>query len=167
MSITEDDVLAQRVGALLAARGARVAVMESTAGGLISARILSVPGASAWFDRGAVAYGGRSKQDMTGVDVEVLRTFGAVSPEAVAAMAEGLKAAAGVDYAVAESGIAGPLGSRRSPKPVGSVTIAVAGPTGTRTEERTFPGSRVEVMTQIAERCLAVLAEALEDVPVP
>jgi len=162
MSITENDALAARVGALLSSRGARVAVMESTAGGLVSARILSVPGASAWFDRGAVAYGGRSKQDMTGVDVEVLRTFGAVSPEAVAAMAEGLRAVARVDYAVAESGIAGPLGSRRSPKPVGSVSIAVAGPGGTRAEERVFPGTRVEVMAQIAERCLEALVEAIE-----
>lgn len=165
MSIAEDDRLAQRVGELLARRGAKVAVMESTAGGLVSARILSVPGASAWFDRGAVAYGGRSKQDMTGVPIDVLRNAGAVSAEAVSAMAQGLRQLAGVDYAVAESGIAGPQGSRRSPKPVGSVAIAVAGPSRTHAEERVLPGTRVEVMRGIAERCLEALVEMLEAEP--
>src|SRR5690242_221858 len=122
----EHDTLAHAAGEALAAVGARVAVAETTAGGLIAARLLSVPGASAWFDRGVVAYGGGSKQELTGVDPAILREFGAVSVEAVRAMAEGIRDQAGVQYGVAESGIAGPLGSRRSPKPVGSVVIAVA-----------------------------------------
>jgi PncC family amidohydrolase len=159
MPLSEDDPLARAVAGALIAAGARVAVAETTAGGLISARLLSVPGASAWFDRGVVCYGGRSKQETTGVDVEVLRQYGAVSPEGVTAMAEGLRTFAGVDWAVAESGIAGPQGSRRSPKQVGSVVIAVAGPEGSRAEELVFPGSRVEVMEAIAGRALAMLLE--------
>jgi PncC family amidohydrolase len=159
--LLEDDTLAHAIGEALIARGARVAVAETTAGGLISARLLSVAGASAWFDRGVVCYGGRSKQETTGVDVELLHTHGAVSVEGVAAMAEGLRALAGVDYAIAESGIAGPLGSRRSPKPVGSVVIAVATADGTRTEEHVFPGTRVQVMEQIAARALELLQESL------
>jgi PncC family amidohydrolase len=149
-------------GEALIARGARVAIAESTAGGLISARLLSVAGASAWFDRGVVCYGGRSKQDTTGVDVEVLRTHGAVSGEAVSAMAQGLRGLAGVDFAVAESGIAGPLGSRRSPKPIGSVAIAVAGAAGVVSSEFLLPGTRVEVMRQIAARALEMLREHIE-----
>ena len=163
MPLADNDAAANAVAAALLARGARVAVAETTAGGLISARLLSVPGASSWFDRGVVCYGGRSKQETTGVDPELLRTYGAVSVEAVSAMAERLRAVANVEYALAESGIAGPLGSRRSPKPVGSVVIAVAGPGGATAGEHQFAGSRVEVMEQIADRALALLQDTIEN----
>ncbi len=155
-----EDELAHRIAAGLIARGAKVAVAETTAGGLISARLLSVAGASAWFERGAICYSGAAKQEATGISPELLKQHGAVSAEVVAAMAEGLHAKAGVDFALAESGIAGPLGGRRSPKPVGSVVIAIAGPGGTIVEDAVFPGTRVEVMEKIAERALAMLAEA-------
>ena len=160
--LLEHDELATAVGQALLARGARLAVAETTAGGLISARILTIAGASAWFDRGVVCYGGRSKQETTGVSMDLLREHGSVSPVSVAAMAEGLRAMAGVEYGVAESGIAGPLGGRRSPKPVGSVVVAVAGPEGTRTEEHVFPGTRVQVMEQIAAAALGLLLATIE-----
>ena len=135
----------------------RVAVAATTAGGLISVRMLSVPGASRWFERGVVAYSGNAKVEALGVDRQFLRDAGAVSGPAVAAMAEGLRNLASVDFAVAESGIAGPQGSRRSPKPVGFAVIAVAGPAGTRVEERQFAGTRAEVMEQIARAALEML----------
>lgn len=160
-SLLEDDRLATAIGEMLVACEERVAIAETTAGGLISARLLSVPGASRWFERGVVAYSGPAKIDGLGVDREVLREHGAVSPQAVAAMAESLRSLADVAYAVAESGIAGPQGSRRSPKPVGSCVIAVAGPKGTTAEEHVFAGTRVQVMGQIAERALEMLGEAL------
>ncbi|HJP40996.1 MAG TPA: CinA family protein [Dehalococcoidia bacterium] len=162
MSLSPDDTVASRVGEALLSREARLAVVESTAGGLISARLLSVAGASRWFDRGAVAYGGRSKQDMTGIDVAILREHGAVSLEAVAALAEGIRGASGVNFALAESGMAGPQGSRRSAKPVGAVVIAVSGPGGTDVKEYSFDGSRVEIMTQIADQALTCLGDYLE-----
>jgi nicotinamide mononucleotide (NMN) deamidase PncC len=71
----------------------------------------------------------------------------------------------GSAWAVAESGIAGPQGSRRSPKPVGSVVIAVAGPDGTVTEEHVFPGTRTQVMVQISQRVLELLRERLQTAP--
>ena len=157
--LIEDDTLARSIGEALIARGARVAVAETTAGGLVSARLLSVPGASAWFERGVVAYSGAAKQQATGADLDVLRTYGAVSDEAVAAMAEGLRTLAGVEYAVAESGIAGPIGGRRSPKPVGTVVIALATSRGTILEHYVVPGSRVVVMWGIAQRALELLAK--------
>lgn len=158
----EDDALARRVGELLIARGEKVAVSETTAGGLISARMLSVAGASAWFDGGIVPYSGAHKWEQLGVDREIARAHGAVSPEWVTATAEGVRRATGVAWSVAESGIAGPQGSRRSPKPVGSVVIAVSGPAGTAAHELTFPGTRAEVMRQISEQALTLLAEAIE-----
>jgi PncC family amidohydrolase len=158
----EDDELATAIGEALVARGEKVAVSETTAGGLISARMLSVPAASRWFDGGIVPYAGAHRWEQLGLDREIAREHGAVSPQWVAATAEGLKRAMGPAWAVAESGIAGPQGSRRSPKPVGSVVIAVAGPTGTVTEEHVFPGSRVQVMRQISQRALEMLRGALD-----
>jgi PncC family amidohydrolase len=159
--LRDDDALARAIAAALLARGARVAVAETTAGGLISARLLSVPGASAWFERGVVCYSARAKEETAGVPADILRSSGAVSVAAVTAMAEGLRERASVDYALAESGIAGPQAGRRSTKPAGSVVVAVAGPSGTEVRELVLPGTRVQVMEQIAEQALATLASAL------
>ena len=157
----EDDVLARQVGERLLARGEKVAISETTAGGLISARILSVPGASQWVDGGLVPYSGAHKWEQLGLDREIARTHGAVSPEWVSATAEAMRRATGAAWAIAESGIAGPQGSRRSPKPVGSVAIAVSGPSGTNAREVLLPGTRVEVMRQISQEALTLLLAAL------
>ena len=161
MSIQENDPLATRVGELLLAREARVAVAESTAGGLISARLISVSGASKWFERGLVAYTMSSKPDTLGVSIDFLREHGTVSPVAVAAIAGSVRERAGVDYVIAESGMAGPIRGR-SPKPIGGVAFALAGPDGTVSEEVHFEGSRVAIMEQIAEHALEMLVEALD-----
>lgn len=163
MQIRDDDSLAAAVGQLLLEREARVATAETTAGGLISARILSVPGASRWFNRAVVAYTGTSKQESLGVDPAIISEHGSVSAVTVEAMATSLRELAGVEYCVAESGMAGPQTGRRSPKPVGSVVIAVAGPGGVISEEQLFEGGRVAIMEQIAERALAFLEECLRE----
>ncbi|MFN8508695.1 MAG: CinA family protein [Dehalococcoidia bacterium] len=165
--LLEDDPLATRIGEALMARGAKVAVSQTTAGGLISARMLSVAGASRWFESAIVPYSSPTKFETLGMDREMAREHGAVSPIWVAATAEAVKRMTGVAYAVAESGIAGPQGSRRSPKPVGSVSIAATGPAGTRSEERVFPGTRVQVMEAITERAMELLLEVIEADPVP
>ena len=161
MSIQENDPLATRVGELLLAREARVAVAESTAGGLISARLISVSGASKWFERGLVAYTMSSKPDTLGVSIDFLREHGTVSPVAVAAIAESVRERAGVEYVVAESGMAGPIRGRSS-KPIGGVSFALAGPDGTVSEEVHLEGSRVAIREQIAEHALEMLVQALD-----
>jgi len=158
----EHDELAFELGELLVARGEKVGVSETTAGGLISTRMLSVPGASRWFDGGVVPYAGAHRWEQLGLDREIAREHGAVSPQWVAATAEALKRAMGPAWTVAESGIAGPQGSRRSPKPVGSVAIACSGPAGTVTEEHVFPGTRAEVMVHISDRVLTLLMEQVK-----
>lgn len=155
----DDDELPFAIGELLVTRGEKVAVSETTAGGLISARMLSVAGASRWFESGLVPYSSPTKWEVLSMDRELAREHGAVSPQWVSATAEAMKRATGAAWAIAESGIAGPQGSRRSPKPVGSVAIAVSGPNGTVAEEHVFPGSRAEVMRQISQRALELLKE--------
>lgn len=158
----EDDGLATAAGAALAARDARVAVVETTAGGLIAARLVSVPGASAWFERGVTAYSRDSKLDLAPEAAAVMTAHGAVSRELVCTLAEAMRARCGVEYAVAESGIAGPQDGRRSSKAAGTAVIGVAGPSGTRVEEYAFAGSRATIMVQIADAALRMLREAVE-----
>jgi PncC family amidohydrolase len=158
----EHDALAAAVGEALIARDARVSVVETTAGGLIAVRMLSVPGASRWFERGVVAYTRAAKAELSEDAEALMAKHGAVSPELVCELAERFRERTGATYAVAESGIAGPQDGRRSSKPVGSAAIAVATSGGTAVEERVFPGTRVEVMTQIAQRALEMLRGVLE-----
>lgn len=158
----EGDPLASRVGELLLARGERVAVLETTAGGHVSASLVRVPGASGWFERGAVAYSRAAKVEMTGVDPALPDEAGAVSRDVAIALAEGFRAASGATFCVAETGIAGPQTGRRSRKRAGSVFIAVAGPSGTVSRYHELDGSRSEIMAQIAGRCVEFLLEAIE-----
>ena len=162
MDLNENDELAASIAEALLAKEARVGVVETTAGGLISARLLSVAGASRWFDRGVVAYTGTSKQDLVGVDTELLREHGSVTPTVVEAMARTFRERSGLAYCVAESGMAGQQTGRRSAKPAGTCVIAVASPDGVTSQEFLFSGSRVEVMCQIADAALTMLAEAVK-----
>lgn len=158
----ETDELAAAAGAALAKRGARVAVVETTAGGLIAARLVSVPGASAWFERGVVAYSRESKLDLAPGVGPVLETHGAVSREFVHALAEAMRLRAGCEYAIAESGIAGPQDGRRSSKAAGTAFIGLASAAETLVEACAFTGTRAEIMVQIADRALQMLREAVE-----
>ena len=82
-------VLAERLGAALEAAGLRLVTAESCTGGWIAEAVTAVPGSSAWFDRGAVAYSNAAKREMLDVPASLIETHGAVSEEVVAAMARG------------------------------------------------------------------------------
>ncbi len=113
------------VGALLAARGATLAVAESCTGGLLGERLTRVPGASAFFLGGVIAYDNRLKTEWLEVAPELLAEAGAVSPAVARAMAEGVRTRCGATLGLAISGIAGPAGGTEE-KPVGTVAIALA-----------------------------------------
>lgn len=117
------DSLEEVVVQALAQRGQTVATAESCTGGLLSQRITSVPGASAVFAYGACTYANEIKEKMLGVRHETLEQYGAVSPETAAEMARGVRAAAGADFGVGITGIAGPDGGTPE-KPVGLVYVA-------------------------------------------
>lgn len=128
MSTTDAQLqqLAERLGAVLVARGATVAAAESCTGGWIAKCLTDIPGSSAWFDRGFVTYTNAAKQEMLRVPPATLAEHGAVSAATVEAMATGaLTAAPGAGLAVATSGIAGP-GGGSSDKPVGLVWLGWA-----------------------------------------
>ena len=146
---------------LLTRKGWKLAVAETTSGGLICHRLIRVPGSSDYLERGVVAYSAASKLDLPGVSGEMLSRFGAVSPEVAAAMAEGVRRLGKTQIGVAETGIAGPLRGR-SAKPVGTACLAMATPHGALSESHLFRGSRVEIQEQIARRAIDMIVEYLE-----
>ena len=121
-----------------------LAAAESCTGGLVAARLTSVPGSSDVFPGGVVAYSNEVKQRELGISVELIEQFGAVSAEAAQAMAQGARERLGADVAVAVTGIAGPGGATPE-KPVGLVYLHVAGPDGDEAESFNLPGDRATV----------------------
>lgn len=148
--------LERTVGELLAARGWRVALAESCTGGLVTTRLTDVAGSSAWVDRAVVSYSNAAKVDALGVPEVLIATHGAVSEPVAAAMAEGVRRRAGVDLAVAITGIAGPGGGSEE-KPVGLVCFAVTGARGTEVRTSRFTGDRAVVRSLAATTALDLL----------
>lgn len=109
-------------------RGETVAVCESLTGGLASAMLVDVPGASAVLRGGLITYATDLKHTLAGVDEQILATHGPVSCECATAMAAGVRAACGSDWAVALTGVAGP--DPQDGHPVGEVWIGFADPSG-------------------------------------
>lgn len=152
--------LAARVGARLVERGETVALCETAAGGLASAALLAVPGASAYFVGGAVAYSRASRHallDLRGADVEGLRPM---SDEMGLVFAERARTRMGAGWGVAELGIAGPAGSPYG-GPAGIAIIAVSGPVELARRVETGTNDRAGNMQRFAAAMLEVLEEAL------
>lgn len=156
----DDEDLADAVGRFLTERGLTLAVAESCTGGLIGKRVTDRPGASVFFLGGVIAYDDAVKLRLLGVPRAVLTSYGAVSRETVIAMADGVRALAGADTAVAVTGIAGPGGATPE-KPVGTVWIAAAAGEDTEARRHLFPGDREEIRDRAAQAALALLWERL------
>ncbi|MCX6565521.1 MAG: competence/damage-inducible protein A [Candidatus Aminicenantes bacterium] len=150
------------VGRLLSARKETVAVAESCTGGLVCRRLTRIPGSSTYFREGFVTYANQAKIDRLGVPARTIESFGAVSPETAAAMAEGVRHVAGADYGLAVTGIAGPSGGTAE-KPVGLVFCAVADAEATRLEHSLFLGDRTRVQDQSSQKVLDMLRRFLEE----
>ena len=140
----DDETLEEATGRLLAARRQTVAVAESCTGGLIVDRLTNVPGSSAYFRQGVVAYGDAAKVALLGVAPDLLETHGAVSGAVAQAMARGVRQQAGSDLGLGVTGIAGPSGGSAE-KPVGLVYVALAHGAAEAVQEWRFgqrPGRR-------------------------
>ena len=160
--MSELAALAERLGVVLRSAGLRLVTAESCTGGGIAEAVTALPGSSAWFDRGVVAYSNEAKQDMLGVAASLIESHGAVSEPVVVAMAAGVGAGRADRAAVAVSGIAGPGGGTAA-KPVGTVCIALAiGGASPRTRTVRFDGTRGEIRRQAARAAIADLVDALE-----
>src|SRR5262249_25689208 len=122
-------------------RGLTLATAESCTGGLVAARLTSVPGSSDVFLGAVVSYADAVKVDELGVREAMLAAHGAVSAETAEAMARGVRARLGAAVGVAVTGIAGPDGGTPE-KPVGLVFLHASGPDGELAESFSLPGDR-------------------------
>jgi nicotinamide-nucleotide amidase len=141
-------------------RGLTIGAAESCTGGLVSARLTSVPGSSDVFVGGIVAYDDRLKLDGLNVPAEVLERHGAVSAETAAAMAAGARNALGTDVGASVTGVAGPGGGTPE-KPVGLVFIHAETPDASHGVELHLPGSRDAVRRRAAASALHLLRRLL------
>jgi nicotinamide-nucleotide amidase len=155
------DTLASAIGALLRARGRRLATAESCTGGWIARLITDVPGSSDYYLGGWVTYADDMKAELLGVPRALLAAHGAVSGPCALAMARGAAERSGADEALAVTGIAGP-GGGSAVKPAGTVFIAAARRGGETSVQRfVFPGSRRQVRERSALTALQLLRWAL------
>ena len=153
------DSFAGVVGRALRARGWTLAIAESCTGGLVGHMVTREPGASDFLLLDAVTYSNSAKSRVLGVDEEMIRWHGAVSPEVAAAMAQGAKRVSSADVALSLTGIAGPTGGSEE-KPVGTVYIALARPDGTtEVKHRVFNGDRAQIQTLAAYAGLQLVRE--------
>lgn len=133
----DEDTLDAVVARLLRETGVTVAVAESCTGGLLAKRLTSVPGSSAYFLGGVVAYSNGAKEHLLGIPRDLLARFGAVSSEVAEAMARGAREKFGADLGLGVTGVAGPGGGTEQ-KPVGRVFLALADAEGARSVRADF-----------------------------
>ena len=141
--------------ALLTGRQESIAVAESLTGGLLAAALTDIPGASAVFRGGVVAYATELKAVLLGVDRGLLDACGAVSAEVAAAMAEGVRGRLGAAVGVATTGVAGP--DPAEGKPAGTVYIAASAGDQTRVRRLDLAGSRAAIRAATVREALALV----------
>ncbi len=151
----DESTPASAVLALLSERGLTLAIAESCTGGLVSAALTSVPGASLNFKGGVVAYDNAVKISQLGIAARVLETAGAVSEKAAREMARGARERLGADVGLATTGVAGPGGGTPE-KPVGLVWIAVDDG-GARAHRLQLRGDREAIQRRATSAALGIL----------
>jgi nicotinamide-nucleotide amidase len=159
-TIKEEETLEMVVVQLLEKHGLTLSTAESCTGGLLSARIVSVPGASEVFKEGFVTYSNKAKRKTLDVNKGDLKKYGAVSEEVAKQMAVGGVFAADSDVCVSVTGIAGPGGATED-KPVGLVYIGCYMDDKVQVEKYQFRGNRNKIREQAVVKALDLLRRSI------
>lgn len=149
----EDEDLQDVVLRLLNERRQSLATAESVTAGLVARRLGQVPGASAWFRGGIVAYHNHIKTELLGVPQALLDEHGAVSAPAAEALAVGCRMRLRTDLAVSTVGVAGPGGGSPE-KPIGLVCVGLAWEGGASSLSFSWVGTRSEIQSRTAKMAL-------------
>ena len=157
----DDDTIESAIVDVFKRRRQTLATAESCTGGAVADRIVRVPGASAVFRGGIVAYSDDVKRELLDVPLKTLREHGSVSEETVIAMARGARRRLGADMAIATTGIAGPAGGTEE-KPVGLVWFALVADGEPRTYRANFPGERSDIRARATMAALSAIWRFLE-----
>lgn len=153
--------LAERIGQFLISRKETIAIAESSAGGLISAALLSVPGASAYFIGGAVVYTRTSRATLLGIRESALEGIRPSTEAYARLLARSARDRLGTNWAIGETGATGPTGNRYGDAP-GHACLAVCGPSEAAEASRTLEtgsGDRSQNMNAFAAAALELFLE--------
>jgi nicotinamide-nucleotide amidase len=154
--------IAEHIASLLKTRGETIAVAESSAGGLVSAALLAVPGASAFFLGGAVVYTRLSRRVLLGIPDAALADIWPASEAYAQLLARTARDRFGAGWAVAETGATGPTGNRYGDA-AGHACLAVAGPRERSVTLETGHGDRQANMRAFAAAALDLLLSCLRE----
>ena len=145
--------------------GKTLVTAESLTGGGIGSALTAIPGSSKVYKGGIVAYTNWVKQNLLGVDENVLSRYGAVSASVAQAMAEGARKCLQADVAVSVTGLAGPEGDEYG-NPVGTVFIGYCDAEKAFAEEYWFSGNREAVRKQTVRTALEIVLRNIENTPI-
>lgn len=160
--MTELSSMADAVGALLKRNGQTVAVAESSAGGLISASLLAVPGASAYFLGGAVVYTGAARAALLDIGDDAMAGMRASTEPYALLKARSVRAALGTTWGLSETGATGPTGNRYGDA-AGHACIAVVGPVERVMTLETGDADREANMWAFAKAALELLEQCVSE----
>ena len=167
-----EEPLEAQIGQKLLQKSLKLAIAESCTGGLIGHRITNIPGSSDYYLGSVTAYAYEAKERLLGVQHETLVRYGAVSPETVLEMAQGIRRSLAADFPLEKtlglsvSGIAGPGGALPG-KPVGLVWIGLSTPDGDWAWHYLWSGNRIENKDYSAQAALQRLMEYLNGQVIP
>jgi nicotinamide-nucleotide amidase len=153
--------VAARAGELLRSRGETIAVAESSAGGLISAALLGVPGASSYYAGGAAVYTALAKRELIAVDSAGFAVARAATEAHALVLARSVRQRLATTWGLGETGAAGPTGNRYGDA-AGHVCLAIAGPQEVARTIETGQADRWDNMEAFAEAALRLLVDVLE-----
>jgi len=142
-------------------QGVSIAVAESCTSGTIASKITSISGSSSYFKGGIIAYQNEIKTKLLGVSEALIDNNTEVSAEVVSQMAKSVKKSFFVDYSVATSGYAGPIGGTLN-NPIGTVFIAISNLINTEVNRFVFKGSRESIVNQASEKSLELLCRTIK-----
>ncbi len=154
--------MAERVGGLLKQRGETVAISESSSGGLISAALLAVPGASAYYKGGGVVYTPRAMHTVLAIDIKALKGIRSSSEPYAELAADAVRRRFNATWGLSETGAAGPTGNGYGDA-AGHSCMAIAGPRQAVITLETGDGDREANMWAFTIRALALLEEVLQE----
>ena len=160
--MNEHSELAARLGALLAERKQTIAVAESSAGGLINAALVAVPGASSYYLGGMVIYTAAGRENFLGISKEEMKGIRSASEPFARLMAARVREKVGATWGLSETGASGPTGNRYGDA-AGHACIAVSGPAEAVITVETGSADREANMREFTRRALQLLASCLQN----
>ena len=153
--------LALQIAQALQARGQTLAVVESSAGGLINAAMVAVPGASAYYLGGCIVYTAKSRQGLLGIDDLGMSGFRSASEPYASMIAERVRSKCGATWGLSETGATGPSGNRYGDA-AGHACFAVRGPVDAVITLETRSADREKNMQMFACHALELLLACTE-----